>query len=38
MNVAIEAGIAITLKAGASFIEIGPAGITIVGVALGHDQ
>jgi type VI secretion system secreted protein VgrG len=34
MKVAIEAGISITLKAGASFIEIGPAGITIVGSPL----
>lgn len=34
MQVAIEAGISITLKAGASFIEIGPAGVTIVGSPL----
>lgn len=34
MQVAIEAGISITLKTGASFIEIGPAGITIVGTPL----
>jgi type VI secretion system secreted protein VgrG len=34
MKVAIEAGISITLKTGSSFIEIGPAGITIVGTPL----
>jgi len=34
MQVVIEAGISITLKTGASFIEIGPAGITIVGTPL----
>jgi type VI secretion system secreted protein VgrG len=34
MNVAIEAGIQLTLKAGSSFIDISPAGITIVGSPL----
>jgi type VI secretion system secreted protein VgrG len=34
MKVVIEAGISITLKTASSFIEIGPAGITIVGTPL----
>ena len=34
MTVVIEAGVQLTLKAGSSFIDIGPAGISIVGSPL----
>jgi type VI secretion system secreted protein VgrG len=34
MNIAIEAGIRLTLKAGSNFIDIGPAGILIIGSPL----
>jgi len=34
MTVVIEAGASLTLKAGGSFIDIGPAGVTIVGSPL----
>jgi type VI secretion system secreted protein VgrG len=34
MNIAIEAGIELTLKVGSNFIDIGPAGIMIVGSPL----
>jgi type VI secretion system secreted protein VgrG len=32
MNVVIEAGMSITLKAGGGFVVVGPAGVTISGV------
>ncbi len=31
MNVVLEAGVELTLKAGGNFVDIGPAGVTIVG-------
>jgi type VI secretion system secreted protein VgrG len=34
MNVVLEAGMSITLKAGAGFIVVGPAGVTISGVPI----
>jgi type VI secretion system secreted protein VgrG len=34
MSIVLEAGMSITLKAGGSFIDIGPAGVTIVGSPL----